>query len=148
MSRDLTCLSECIMARKRAEVVKQRSDVGPLRIESHAFATRPLLGCFVHPPTWPRCCSALRKLKAEIRGLVLRSGWFSGDPLWILLLISMLALVQVFENNITACRVNTPFSCVLLYHTTSAFSTYALIEVLITFPQSCSRLKLAKFLSF
>lgn len=65
-----------------------------------------------------------------------------------LLLISMLALVQVFENNITACRVNTPFSCVLLYHTTSAFSTYALIEVLITFPQSCSRLKLAKFLSF
>lgn len=52
-----------------------------------------------------------------------------------LLLISILELVQVFENSITVCHVDTPFGFVLIYHTASAFSTYTLTERLVTFPE-------------
>lgn len=52
-----------------------------------------------------------------------------------LLLISILELVQIFENSVAVCHVDTPFGLALLYRAISAFSAYTLIERLISFPE-------------
>lgn len=138
MRRDPTVLSKHIIALKRDEVFKQRIDLIHLRVESLCgIGARLLLGYFVYT-----CIAAMLFCVKETQG---RKKSLFRAPFGVilrrltllkfLLLISILELVQVFENSIAVCHVDTPFGFVLLYHTTSAFSTYALIERLITFPE-------------
>lgn len=130
MRRDLTVLSKHIIALKRDEVFKQRSDLIHLRVESLcAIAARLLAGYFVHTYVTAMLfhvkeTQGRNKSFSALFGVILRRLTL----LKFLLPISILELVQVFENGIAACHVDTPFGFVLLYRTMSAFSTYVLTE--------------------
>lgn len=90
----------------------------PLRLESLcAFTTRLLAEYFVHTYITAMlfCVKETQGRNKSLFSALFRLIFRRLTLLKFLLPISILELVQVFENSITVCHVDTPFGFVLLY---------------------------------